>query len=139
MLGFTSAFDTLWSLQRAMDNAMRNDYFGRSTVASGSPALNIFKDGENTLVTVELPGVKKEDLNLEVKGKTLRIHGTRKIEFPEKASVHRRERNSYSFDRTIQLSHEVDDSKIKAELKDGVLALLLPPAEEHKPKAITVN
>ena len=139
MFRITHAFDTLWSLQRAMDAAMRNDYFGRSTVAGGSPSLNIFKDDDNTLVTVELPGVKKDDLKLEVKGKTLRLHGERKVNFPEGSSVHRRERSSYKFDRTIQLTHEVDESKIKAELKDGVLAVLLPPAEEHKPKAITVH
>ena len=139
MFGLTSAFDTLWSLQSAMDNAMRNDYFGRSTVSCGNPSLNIFKEGENTLVTVEIPGVKKEDLNLEVKGKTLRLHGERKLQFPEDSSVHRRERFNYSFDRTIQLAHEVDESQIKAELKDGVLAVLLPPAEEHKPKAITIS
>lgn len=139
MFGLTSTFDTLWNLQRAMDGAMRNDYFGRSTVASGNPSLNIFKDGENTLVTVEIPGVKKGDLKLEVKGKTLRIHGERKFKLPEGASLHRRERSNYTFDRTIQLSQEVDESKIKAELKDGVLAILLPPAEEHKPTAIAVS
>ena len=139
MFGLNQAFDTLWSLQRAMDSAMKSDYFGPSTFSSGSPSLNIFKDGENSLVTVELPGVKKEDLTLEVKGKTLRIHGERKLDFSEGASVHRRERRRYSFDRTIQLAHEVDEKNIKAELKNGVLAVLLPQVEEHKPKAITVH
>ncbi|OGG96541.1 MAG: hypothetical protein A2508_02155 [Candidatus Lambdaproteobacteria bacterium RIFOXYD12_FULL_49_8] len=139
MFGFTSAFDTLWDIQRAMENAMRNDYFGPSTASSGYPPINIFNYGENTLVTVELPGFKKEDVKLEVKGKTLAIKGKREIEFPEKASLHRRERSAYSFDRTLRLAHEVDEKKIKAELKDGVLAVLLPPAEEHKPKTIHIN
>ena len=139
MLTLTSAIDTLWDLQRAMDSAMSNDYFGHSTMADGSPPMNIFKDGENTLVTVELPGLKKEDIQLEVKGKTMRISGKREFNFPEKASLHRRERSQYSFDRTIRLSHEVDEKAITAELKDGVLAVLLPPAEEHKAKAITIN
>jgi len=139
MFGFNSAFDTLWRLQRAMDRAMDNDYFGLSTFSAGTPSLNIFKEDENSLVTVEIPGVKKEDVKLEVKGNTLRISGERKIEFPEKASLHRRERSAYKFDRTVRLSHEVDENKIKAELKDGVLAVLLPPKEEHKPKSITVS
>ena len=139
MLGLTHAFDTLWTLQRAMDNAMQNDYFGRSTTAAGTPPLNIFKEGENTLVTVELPGMEKKDLKVEVKGKTLRISGERKTQIPENTSVHRRERSNYAFDRTIQLSHEVDETKIKAELKDGVLALLLTPAAEHKPVAIAIS
>ncbi|MDH5560628.1 MAG: Hsp20/alpha crystallin family protein [Deltaproteobacteria bacterium] len=139
MFGITSAFDNLWTLQRAMENAMHNDYFGLSTVADGSPSMNIFRDGENTLVTVELPGLNREDVKLEVKGKNLRLSGKRKIDFPEKASVHRRERSSYSFDRTVRLAHEVDESNIKAELKDGVLAVLLPPAEEHKPKSIAIS
>lgn len=139
MFGFNSAFDTLWRLQRAMDRAMDNDYFGLSTFSAGTPSLNIFKEDENSLVTVEIPGVKKEDVKLEVKGNTLRISGERKIDFPEKASLHRRERSAYKFDRTVRLSHEVDENKIKAELKDGVLAVLLPPKEEHKPKSITVS
>ena len=139
MFGLTSAFDTLWELQRAMENAMSNDYFGQATTTRGYPPVNIFKDGENTLVTVEVPGLKKEDVKLEIKGKTLRISGARETGFPEGASLHRRERASYRFDRTLRLAQEVEEKEIKAELKDGVLAVLLPPAEEHKPKAITIN
>ncbi len=139
MFGFTTAFEPLWNLQRAMENAMRNDYFGSATYASASPALNLFKEGENSLVTVELPGVSKQDIQLEVKGKTLRIKAQRKISYPDGASLHRRERASYSLDRSIQLPHEVDEAKVKAELKDGVLALLLPPREELKPKTIKIS
>ncbi len=139
MFGLTQALDTLWNLQRAMDDAMENDYFGYSTVSRSTPALNIFKEGDNTLVTLELPGVKKEDVHLEVKGKRLRLSGERKVEFPEKASLHRRERQSYKFDRSILLDQAVDEKNIKAELKDGVLAILLPPAEDQKAKSITIH
>ena len=139
MFGLTSTFDTLWNFQRAMENAMSADYFGPSTCASGTPKLNLFQEDENSVVTVELPGLKKEDLSIEVQGEKLRISGERHSQVDEKASLHRRERRDYRFDRTITLPHEVDDTKVEAELKNGILAILLPMKEEHKPKEITIS
>ncbi|MDT8447709.1 MAG: Hsp20/alpha crystallin family protein [bacterium] len=139
MYGLTGAFDALWALQKAFDQAARNDYFGVSTTAAGQPPVNLFKDGENTLLTLEIPGVKKEDLSIEVKGNLVRISGQRRLQIPEGASAHRRERSDYRFDRSIRLQHEVDPEQVKAELNDGVLALLLPIKESEKPKSITIN
>ena len=139
MFALNSTLDALLALQSAMDRASRNDYFGFSTVSSGRPAVNLFKEDDNTLVTVELPGVDKKDVTLEIKGDTIRITGKREVKPLEKASAHRRERRDFSFDRTIKLQHEINEKNVKAELNDGVLAVLLPMKEEHKPKTITIN
>ena len=138
MFGFNSTLDTLWNVQRAMEQAMGEDYFSPYTSASAVPKINLFKDGERSLVTVELPGVKKADLKIEVKGANLRISGERKTTLSEGTSVHRQERPDYKFDRTITLANEIDPDSVKAELNDGILAISLSPTEAHKPKEIVI-
>ena len=138
MFGLNSTLESLLALQRSMDEALKSDYFGKSTYSGGSPLINVFKEGEDTLVTVELPGVKKEDIHVEVKRNILRIKGKRDIAIAEGASAHRRERSGYDFDRTFKLNNMVDEGKIKAEFSDGILAVLLPAREEEKPKQIAI-
>ena len=76
---------------------------------------------------------------MEAKGNTIRIAGTKAVTYGDNASLHRRERGSGRFDRTIQLPVEVDADRIKAECHDGILALYLPRAERAKAKTIAVN
>lgn len=139
MFGLNSTLESELALQRSMDEALKSDYFGKSTNSEGTPPVNVFKDGEDNLVTVELPGVKKEDIHIEVKRNILRIKGKRKITIDNGASAHRRERRSYNFDRTVKLKNMVDEGKIKAEFTDGILAVLLPAREEEKPKQIAID
>jgi len=84
---------------------------------------------------MELPGVDKNELKIEAKANTIRISG-KKIGYSDGASVHRRERISGEFDRTLSLPVEVDPNGIKAEYRDGLLALFLPRAESDKPLAV---
>jgi HSP20 family protein len=86
-----------------------------------------------------MPGVGKDDLNIEVRGNTIRISGKKTVDYGGKASMHRRERISGSFDRTISLPVRVDPDRVAAEYRDGILALSLPRAESDKPKAIKIN
>ena len=136
----TSVFEDLLGLQESMDRAFDTGFFDSSTSSRGVyPAVNIFeKDGEVVLVT-ELPGVKREDLNIEVKGNTVRLAGERKIEYGKDVSYHRVERNSSKFDRTLRLPINIETDKVKAEYKDGILVLSLPRAEKDKPKQITIQ
>ena len=83
--------------------------------------------------------MKKSDLDVQVKGRILRLSGAKSVAFPEKASVHRRERASGSFDRAVTLPVEIDPDGVKAEYRDGVLALFLPRAESDKPKTIKIG
>lgn len=119
---------------------MGSDWFGTRTSGSGVfPLINVFSDGDDFVVVAELPGVKKEDLDIQVRGDTLRIHGKKSIAYDEKASVHRRERSAGEFDRTLSLPDGVDAAKVSAEYRDGVLTLRLPRAESAKPRTVTIN
>ena len=139
MIGLTAAFDALWEMQQAFDQAAKPERHGFSTAACGTPAVNVYKEGGNSLVVMEVPGVLKEDIEVDVKGKTLRIAGKRKITTPEGATLKHKERSDLNFERNLELEHEIDAENVKAELKDGVLALLLPPQESEKPKNIEIN
>src|SRR5688572_8222464 len=109
LLRMRDPFATLLAVQRAMDNAMRSDWFGTRTSGRGTfPPVNVFSEGESFVVVAELPGVKKEDLDVEVKGDTVRIHGKKVVESGEEASVHRRERTEGQFDRTLSFPVQLD-------------------------------
>jgi HSP20 family protein len=133
-------FATLLGLQRAMENVMGSDWFGSRTSGSGAyPLVNVFDDGDHFVVVVELPGVNKEDLDIQVTGDTLRIQGKKTIAYDESASIHRRERAAGQFDRTLTLPDDVDAARVSAEYRDGVLTLRLPRAESAKPRTVTIN
>jgi HSP20 family protein len=133
-------FAALVGLQRAMDSVMSNDWFGTRTTGSGTfPAVNVFSEGEDYVLVAELPGVRKEDLGVEVRGDTLRIQGKKTIAYDESASVHRRERLAGQFDRTLTLPTDIDGAKVTAEYRDGLLTLRLPRAEHAKPRTVAIN
>lgn len=136
---FRNPFETLLAFQEAVDAASRNDYFELGTTYRGGyPYIDLFEDGDSTVLTVELPGVKKDDIHLEIKDNLFRIHGERKLEYPDNVSVHRMERRNRKFDRTIRLPMKVDVDKVNADYQNGVLKVVLPRAESDKPKQIKV-
>jgi HSP20 family protein len=113
---------------------------GSTTAGSGSyPPVNVFAQGEDLVAIVEIPGVDKADLNIEAKGNTVRIAGSKKIAYPEGVSAHRRERLWGDFDRTIAVPMQIDAEGIKAEYEDGVLALFIPRAERDKPRTVQIR
>jgi HSP20 family protein len=133
-------FDALAGLQRAMDSVMGSDWFGSRTSGSGAfPLINVFNDGDDFVVVAELPGVKKEDLDIQVRGDRLRVQGKKTIAYEDNASVHRRERAAGEFDRTVTLPEQIDAAKVAAEYRDGVLTLRLPRAESAKPRTVAIN
>ena len=137
---FANAFDTLVNVQNAVEAARRSDYFGYSTTQRGAyPFVNLFQEGDNTVLTAEVPGMSKEDIKLEIKENLLRISGKRKVEYPEKSSVHRLERRNINFDRTLKLPVKVDPAQVNAEYKNGILKVVMPRAESDKPKSIEIN
>jgi HSP20 family protein len=123
-----------------MDNAARSDWFGPLTGGRGaSPAVNVFEQNGDFVVVAELAGVKKEDLDIQVKGDTVRVRGKKTVEFADDASVHRRERTAGEFDRTLTLPAQIDVAKVTADYRDGVLTLRLPRAESEKPRSVAIN
>ena len=123
-MGSPDAFDALLRFQRALDQQLNSDWLEGVTTGSGAfPPINIFQQGSDFVALVEIPGVGKDDLNLEVRGNTLRISGNKMVDYGGKASMHRRERVAGRFDRTISLPVQLDPDRITAECRDGVLAL----------------
>jgi HSP20 family protein len=140
MLMFSDPFETLLNLQQALDSFRDSTWLQSSPSGYGPyPPLNVFRKGEDFVVITELPGVRKSDLDVEVKNNTLRIAGTKSVAYDEKASLHRRERMSGRFDRTVTIPADIDANKVRAEYRDGILALYLTRAEHDKPRAIKIN
>jgi HSP20 family protein len=111
-----------------------------ATAGSGAfPPINVFQQGDSLVAIIELAGVNKNDPEIQAKDNTIRISGKKTISFPEKVSLHRRERLSGGFDRTLTVPMQIDAGAIKAEYRDGVLALFIPRAESDKPRSININ
>jgi HSP20 family protein len=137
---FTDPFDALFNLQRALEARLESGWLHDLTTSRGPfPPINVFQQGEDILAIVELPGVDKSDLQIQAKDNTIRISGRKIVEFPEGISVHRRERVRGDFDRTLSLPVKLDPDGIKAEYRDGILALFLPRAESDKPRTIAIK
>jgi HSP20 family protein len=137
---FADPFDTLLSLQRELEARFASDWLHDLTTSRGPyPPINVFQQGDDMLAILELPGVDKNDLQIQAQANTIRICGKKRVDYSNEASVHRRERVSGEFDRTLSLPVEVDPSGIKAEYRDGLLALFLPRAESDKPHSIKVK
>ncbi|HEU5125930.1 MAG TPA: Hsp20/alpha crystallin family protein [Verrucomicrobiae bacterium] len=112
-----------------------------SQLLSGwTPALDLHEDKDNFVVKAELPGLKKEDIDISLHDGSLSISGERKSEekFAD-AEVYRSERFVGRFQRTIALPSAVANDQVKAQYKDGILTVTLPKTEEAKPKQISVQ
>jgi len=105
-----------------------------------APALDMHEDKDNILVKVELPGMKKENIDISLHDGSLSIAGERKSEQKaEDAEVCRAERFYGRFQRTVALPAPVAADQVKAHYTDGVLTVMLPKTEESKPKQINVQ
>lgn len=109
-------------------------------VADWTPSVDISETEGEYQINAEIPDVKKEDVKVTLEDGVLTIQGERKHEKEEKGKkFHRIERSYGSFVRTFSLPDVIDEEKVKAEFKDGVLNLHLPKSEKAKPKAIEVK
>jgi HSP20 family protein len=113
---------------------------GSQILSGWTPALDLFEDKDNFVVKAELPGMKREDIEVSLHEGSLSISGERKTEEKrQEADVYRTERFFGRFQRTVALPTPVAGDKVKASYKDGVLTITLPKTEEAKPKQIEVN
>ena len=141
----------LWSplseLNRLRDEISRvfEEPFGAAAPTTGffegwSPSLDVYEDKDHLVVKAELPGMKKEDVDVSLTGDTLTISGERKQEEERKeADSYRSERYFGRFQRSVTLPQPVDASKIQANYNDGILTVTLPKSEEAKRKQIEVK
>jgi HSP20 family protein len=141
MIGsFRDPFEDLFAIQRALDAHRASDWLGAGSTGMGSfPPINIFQQGHDFVAIVELPGIDKKDLEIQAKENTIRISGKKGIDYPQGVSMHRRERVSGAFDRTLSVPTQINPDDIKAEYRDGILALFIPRAESEKPKTIKIK
>ena len=109
-------------------------------VADWTPTVDVSETEGEYVIKAELPEVKKEDVKVTLEDGVLTIQGERRYEQDEKTKkYHRIERSYGRFVRTFSVPESVDDGKVKAEYKEGVLTLSLPKAEKAKPRAIEVK
>ena len=138
------AFGRLTDLRDEIDRLFESpltELARTSNLLSGwNPALDLYEDKDNLYVKVELPGMKREDIDVSLHEGSLSISGERKSEQKhEDAEVYRAERFFGRFQRTVMLPTPVAAEKVKAQYKDGILNITLPKTEEAKPKHIDVN
>lgn len=105
-----------------------------------APVVDIRETGEKYVIKAELPGLKKEDISIDIGDNTLTIKGERKFENEESRKDYIRIERSYgSFARSFALPANVDAKNIKAKYNNGILELSLPKKEEAKPKKINID
>jgi len=128
-------------------NRIFNESFGRSrdldeevSLYDWSPPVDIYETGDGIVLKVELPGVNKEDVSVEVKDNVLNLKGERLLD-PEikNENYYRKERSFGKFNRSFSLQETIKPDLIKASFKNGVLTVEIPRPEEEKPKQVTVD
>ncbi len=105
-----------------------------------SPAVDIYETADAIVLTAELPGLRREDIEIQLRDNTLTLRGERKFEREVKDENYLRIERSYgAFQRAFSLPTVVQQEKIKAVFRDGVLEVTMPKAEEAKPKQVKVE
>lgn len=127
-------------IDRLFDSPL-GEFTRASHLLSGwTPALDLHEDKDKFLLKVELPGMKKEDIEISLHDGSLTISGERKGEEKfEDAEVCRAERFVGRFQRTVSLPAPVDPEKVQAQYRDGILVVTLPKTEEAKPRQIKIQ
>jgi HSP20 family protein len=133
-------FEGLLRLQRDLDRI-----FGKPSPDFGLtgpnvfPPINVFTEKDGFIVRAEVPGIKAEELNLDVESGRLSLSGERKFESRAEGGYDRRERRGGMFSRTLRLPPDLDTHAATAELRDGILTVRIPKAEAARPRHIEVK
>lgn len=137
----------LMNMQEQMGRFFEDEFFndfglGRTTrsLSNWNPSTDVYETKDNYVFKLEVPGMDKDDVKIEFHNNTLTIKGERKKEEEVKdENYHRIERFSGSFSRSFTLPGEADAGKINASMKNGILELQIPKAEEKKARTIPIN
>ncbi|MBA4147958.1 MAG: Hsp20/alpha crystallin family protein [Verrucomicrobia bacterium] len=136
-----TGFQGLAQLRDEMDRLFEfplGELAGQRFFNEWAPAVDLYENKDNLIVKAELPGMKKENIEVSLHEGALTIAGER-VEEKKDASAHRAERFHGKFQRTVTLPTKVQGNNVSASYKDGVLTISLPKAEEAKPKQIEVQ
>lgn len=139
---FAHPFSQLENLRRQMDRLSEafGPGFSALPAAGVFPPISLSEDRDNYYLDAELPGVKADALDIQADAKSLSLSGERKIETEnDNVKYHRKEREAGKFSRMVSLPGEIDADRIEAQLKNGVLEVVIPKAEAVKPRQITIK
>ena len=136
------AFDQLTNLRDEINRLF--DFTGGESDSSEffgwAPALDLYEDNDNLVVKAELPGMKKDEIDISLHQNNIVISGERKLENEsQEGETSRAERFFGRFQRSLELPKPVNPEKVTATYKDGILTVRLPKTEESKPRQITVK
>ena len=134
------------SLERKI-NSVWDDFFlpvtpriNTEQSRSWNPVVDVYENEAQITIKAELPGIDKDNISLDVKGRVLSLRGERQDDRTEdNETAYRRERFFGRFERAFSLPYEVDPEKIQADYKDGVLTVEVPKPEKQQPRQITIH
>jgi HSP20 family protein len=128
-------------MNRLFDDSVRGLRPGEEALGTAiwSPAVDIYETDNEVVLKAEVPEISQKDIDIQVENNTLVLRGERKFEKEAKReNFHRIERAYGSFVRSFTLPNSIDQEKIRADYKDGILKIVMPKREETKPKQIKV-
>ena len=137
-----SPFEAVNRLQEEFQQLLQAPFseLGSQFFSVWAPALDVYEEKDHVVVTLEVPGMKKEDFEIALHGDVLSISGERRLdEKRQKAAGYRTERLEGRFQRSVSLPKAVQADQVRASYKDGILTISLPVAEEARPKHIAVS
>ena len=138
--GFGRLTDLRDEIARLFEAPLAELARGSQVLSVWTPGIDLYEDKDNLYLKAELPGMKREQIEVSLHEGVLSISGERKGESNrEEAEVHRAERFFGRFQRTVSLPAPVAQDKVKAQYKDGILTVTLPKTDEAKPKQIDVH
>jgi HSP20 family protein len=140
---FSAALDRLANMhdemERVFESSFGSNFRPLATLSRWTPAVDVYQDKDQFTVVAEVPGLKKEEIEISLHGDTLTLSGERKPQDKSTDQGFRTERFFGKFQRSLTLPAVVNAEKVKATYKDGILEVVLPKADEAKPKQIEVS
>ena len=129
-------------MNRLLEDFRARTPLGEEEITQGAwiPAVDIYETQESIVLKAELPGISRDDINVEVKDGMLTLKGEKRLEREvQEENYHRVERSYGAFQRAFTLPNTIQQEKVKAKFKDGILEITLAKAEGAKPKQIKVE
>ena len=128
------------AMDRLFDDAFTQPFSTRDGWSASTPAVDMYQTDDEIVVRASLPGIKADEVQINVTGDVLTLKGEVKHEEEKNdRSWHIREQRWGSFQRSVALPTNVVSDKAKAEFENGILTITLPKAEEVRPRTITIN
>jgi HSP20 family protein len=134
-----SLFAPFGALRREMDRLFSGFENSWNVPNRDQTPVQLDDRGDNLVLSVEVPGMNEKDIDLSITGDSVVLRGQRVVTPPQGYSCHLRERADYSFHRAYRLPVRINAEKADASLKNGILTVTLPKADEVKPRAIAVK